>query len=41
VLKTVSKEFPDLKLAVDANQAWSYTPPYWSRKTALKVAREL
>ncbi len=41
VLKAVVRDFPDLRLAVDANQAWSYTPPYWSRKQALKVAREL
>jgi len=26
---------------VDANQAWTYFPPYWDRKTALKVAKEL
>ncbi|WP_202318696.1 mandelate racemase/muconate lactonizing enzyme family protein [Archaeoglobus neptunius] len=41
VLKAAVSEFGDLKIAVDANQAWSYTPPYWSRKVALKVAREL
>jgi L-alanine-DL-glutamate epimerase-like enolase superfamily enzyme len=41
VLKAVRKEFGDICIAVDANQAWSYTPPYWDRKDALKVAREL
>lgn len=41
VLKTVRKEFGDITIAVDANQAWSYTPPYWDRKTALRVAKEL
>ncbi|MET1124218.1 MAG: mandelate racemase/muconate lactonizing enzyme family protein [Archaeoglobaceae archaeon] len=41
VLKAVMGEFPDVSFAVDANQAWSYTPPYWSRKVALKVAKEL
>ncbi len=40
VLKAVKRDF-DVTVAVDANQAWSYTPPYWSRKQALKVAREL
>lgn len=40
VLKAVKREF-DITVAVDANQAWSYTPPYWSRKQALRVAREL
>ena len=41
VLRAVVGEFPDIKISVDANQAWSYTPPYWSKKTALKVAKEL
>lgn len=41
VLKTVRREFGDILIAVDANQAWSYTPPYWDRKTALRVAKEL
>jgi len=42
VLKAVRKEFGGgLKVAVDANQAWSYTPPYWDRKKALRVAKEL
>ncbi|AIG99086.1 MULTISPECIES: mandelate racemase/muconate lactonizing enzyme family protein [Archaeoglobus] len=41
VLKAVAREFSDVKISVDANQAWSYTPPYWSRKKAMKVAKEL
>jgi L-alanine-DL-glutamate epimerase-like enolase superfamily enzyme len=36
-LKEVARKFPDVKILVDANQAWSYTPPYWSRKKAMKV----
>ncbi len=41
VLKAVRKEFGDMVVAVDANQAWSYTPPYWDRKMALRVVNEL
>jgi L-alanine-DL-glutamate epimerase-like enolase superfamily enzyme len=42
VIKEIRKVFGEsIKVAVDANQAWCFTPPYWNRSTALKVAKEL
>ncbi len=41
VLKEFRDIFPDVEIMVDANQAWTYFPPYWDGKTALKVAKEL
>jgi L-alanine-DL-glutamate epimerase-like enolase superfamily enzyme len=31
----------DVDIMVDANQGWGYAPPFWSRRTALKFAKEL
>ncbi|WP_062421132.1 mandelate racemase/muconate lactonizing enzyme family protein, partial [Sulfolobus acidocaldarius] len=42
LLREIRKTFGDsIRVAVDANQAWTFTPPYWDRMTALKVAKEL
>ncbi|QGA68940.1 mandelate racemase/muconate lactonizing enzyme family protein [Sulfolobus sp. E11-6] len=42
IVKEIRKEFGDqVRIAVDANQAWGLTPPYWSRNDALRVAKEL
>lgn len=41
VVKEVRDAFPELKLMVDANQAFTYFPPQWDRYTALKFALEL
>ncbi|MHA1593494.1 MAG: mandelate racemase/muconate lactonizing enzyme family protein [Candidatus Baldrarchaeia archaeon] len=41
VLKEFREAFPEIEIMVDANQAWTYFPPYWDRKTALAVAKEL
>jgi len=42
VIRRVWNEFKgSVKIAVDANQAWRVTPPFWNRRMALRVAREL
>jgi L-alanine-DL-glutamate epimerase-like enolase superfamily enzyme len=42
VMRRLWSEFKgSIRFAVDANQAWRISPPFWSRKTALSVAREL
>ncbi|AOL17421.1 mandelate racemase [Sulfolobus sp. A20] len=42
IIKQIRREFGNsIKIAVDANQAWSFVPPFWNRYDALKVAKEL
>ena len=42
VIETVRKAVgDDMEIMVDANQAWTTEPPFWSFRTALWMAREL
>lgn len=42
VIETVRKAVGDeMEIMVDANQAWTTEPPFWSFRTALWMAREL
>ncbi len=42
IVKEIRKEFGEqIKIAVDANQAWGLVSPFWNRYDALKVAKEL